>query len=96
MLSGMLRPLDKAYAKQIFVPLDQALAGAAPRTFGYRITNPRGEICDGAFAIEVETGILSGYTPGLRITFGTRAARTHVGAAAVRRAVIEARVAYVL
>ena len=45
------------------------------RTFFDRITNPRGEICDGTFAIEVETGISSGYTPGLQIIFCTRVVR---------------------
>ena len=92
----MLRPLDKAYAKQIFVPLDRALAGAATCTFLDRITNPRGEIYDGTFAIEAETRILSGYTPEFRIILCTRALRTHVGTAAARRAAIEVRVTYVL
>jgi hypothetical protein len=72
------------------------LADTAARTSLDRITNPRAEICGGTFAIEVETGILSGYTPGFRIIFCTRVLRTHVGTVAVRRAVIEVRVAYVL
>ena len=72
------------------------MVATASCTFLYRIANPRGEICDGTFAIEVETGILSGYTPRLRITFCTRVVRTHVGAAAGLRAVIENRVLYVL
>ena len=56
----------------------------------------RGEICDGTFATEVETGIVSGYTPGSGNIFCTRVVRTHGRAIAVRRAVIEARVSYVL
>ena len=66
-----------------------------PCTFFDQITNPGGEICDGTFAIEAETGILSGYTPGLRIIFCTRVVRAHVGTAAVRRTAIEVRVTYV-
>jgi len=72
------------------------LAATAARTFLDRITNPGGQIGDGTFAIEIEVGILNGDTPGFWIILCTRVVRMHVGAAAVRRAVIEVRVAYAL
>jgi len=76
-------------------PIVPELASTEPRTFLDQITNLRGEICDGVFATEVETGNLNEFATGFRILACTRDVRTNTGVIAVLRVVTGRQALYV-
>ncbi len=84
-----------AWTDRITLQIVPELAGKEPRTFLDQIANLRGEICDGVFATEVETGTLNEFATGFRILACTRDVRTNTGVIAVFRVVTGRQALYV-